>query len=55
MPEKEESVSASFQHSLRPASDSFNSSITSFCPKCGTKVSEGITYCPQCGEKLGAK
>jgi len=55
MPEKEEPVSASIQHSLRPASDSFNSSIISFCPKCGTKVSESITYCPQCGEKLGAK
>jgi uncharacterized membrane protein YvbJ len=27
----------------------------SYCPKCGTKVTEEMTFCPQCGAALKAK
>jgi hypothetical protein len=27
----------------------------SYCPKCGTKISEGMTFCPQCGAALKVK
>jgi uncharacterized Zn finger protein (UPF0148 family) len=27
----------------------------SYCPKCGTKVSEGMAFCPKCGAPLKAE
>jgi len=27
----------------------------SYCPKCGTKVSEGMAFCPRCGAPLKAE
>ena len=27
----------------------------SYCPKCGSKVEEGMTFCPKCGASLGVE
>ena len=33
-------------------SQRIDSTVASFCPKCGTRIAQGITHCPQCGDKV---
>lgn len=29
-----------------------NNTNTSYCPKCGTQINDGIKYCPKCGNEI---